>query len=918
MANLTFRGSASRGRQSSFDPFDVPDQTLKITQETERTLSGMREVRSQNLQNRNEQLSSIREKNAKEASHRAEMKSLDRTFADAFHKAEMQHYETRIEDAGTRAKEAERKHQQMKDLAALIPKALSTYAQFDKARMERIGSEQKLLYNQVGTDAGSAIAFTNLLENSKLTEAQIADAAKKHFPNASDLQRQQLLGMRGYRLVGFRAAAGQAAIANNYDASLAQFSKNPNNVGRSGRTIDEMLSDPKLYVGTEVKALRARHDAEFQKMYFMDDNPEFVKRYFQPDLDKKADAFNAQLNETLNNNRAKKDRQDDIDSVKHYKALDPGGTQWVHDYVNSGGDRGHKWRTLANVLTDMVGSGEMKEEEFDKIMSTEIEINGKLTTIGESKAEVFKPAKTALHEYNNRNRKIRVEEKKNFSSQAAQRMQEHMIKHGKRYNKTEWQREKDWLKAKGFSQYDMEIYAPWIKAGESREPMEIEAAKQMLNGLVTDGKLKMAHLQLVPESLWTKYGKLASDGQHAIVDQKGIFSGLERAIISKTSKAAKSKFEVRAEAQRVISRAKLKLSQLIEPALIGQFDESGKRVKGGNPTNIYQGLVDNEIKLLNSNAEGSIYERAVDASGNIIYGPGAGFVNDHDPTSIVQGYREAVREKKDLADVLTNHDRQRLVNYSNGVGRMPEFVVAMAEEDPNRDPFAMAEALTTANIKGGSIEPRGHENILRVIPPANRKLITDRGSTAKTWTAVATDPEQEDALATSFIPKDVYNHSPDNPYDVVTSSFSGNGLNVGTDVFGADLSVVPLKNIIDAQSKGIVSEVGAFKTTKNDLLRLIGTGMASLEDLFTPELQKLFYREKIYQDTSTMYANSEMFEPIPGIGQHWLTTAKEQKGELDADTAAALSTRLDLTKIPAAVYNEFIGRTVQPLKRITK
>ena len=60
MANLTFRGSASRGRQSSFDPFDVPDQTLKLQQETERTLSGMREVRSQNLQNRNEQLGAIR------------------------------------------------------------------------------------------------------------------------------------------------------------------------------------------------------------------------------------------------------------------------------------------------------------------------------------------------------------------------------------------------------------------------------------------------------------------------------------------------------------------------------------------------------------------------------------------------------------------------------------------------------------------------------------------------------------------------------------------------------------------------------------------------------------------------------------------------------------------------------------------
>ena len=910
MANLTFRGSASRGRKSSFDPFDVPDQTLKLQQETERTLSGMREVRSQNLQNRNEQLGAIREKNAKEASHRAEMRSLDRTFADAFHKAEMQHYETRIDDAGTRAKEAERKYQQMKDLAELIPKALSTYAQFDKARIERIGSEQKLLYNQVGTDAASAIAFTNLLENSKLTEAQIADAAKKHFPNASDLQRQQLLGMRGYRLVGFRAAAGQAAIANNYDASLAQFSKNPNNVGRSGKTIDEMMSDPELYVGTEVKGLRARHDAEFQKMYFGNDNPEFVNRYFLPELDKKADAFNAELNETLNINRARKDRQDDIDDVDSYKALDPGGTQWVKDYVNKGGDRGHNWRTLFKVMETKAASGELTDDEWDKIKATEIEINGKLTTIGESKAELMKPVNKAIHERANRNRKIRVEEKKNFSSQAAQRYEEHRAIHKRPYNKTEWNREEDWFKAKGFSKYDMETYAPWVKAGKNREPMEIEAARQYLDEKVANGELQMMHLHLVPETLWDEYGKKAIDGQHAIVDQKGIFGQLEKAIIAKASKSAKSKFEVRSEAERVISRAKHKVSKLIEPALIGQT--------GGDPTDIYQKIIDNEIQLLNNNTEGSIYERAVDGARNIIYGPGAGFVNDHDSTSILNGYKEAVIEKRDLTGILTEHDRTQVVNYLNRTGRMPLFLHGMAAVDPNRTPFEMAEALAEAGIKSGKIEPKGHEGILRVIPPANRKLITDRGSTAKTWLAAAFDIEQEDALTTSFIPKDIYNFNPDNPYDVVTSSFSGNGLNIGTNVFGADLSVVPLKNIIDAQSKGIVSEVGAFKTTKNDLLRLIGTGMASPEDMFTPELQKLFYREKVYQDTSTMYANSDMFEPIPGIGQHWLTTAKEQKGELDADTAAALSTRLDLTKIPAAVYNEFIGRTVQPLKRITK
>ena len=94
--------------------------------------------------------------------------------------------------------------------------------------------------------------------------------------------------------------------------------------------------------------------------------------------------------------------------------------------------------------------------------------------------------------------------------------------------------------------------------------------------------------------------------------------------------------------------------------------------------------------------------------------------------------------------------------------------------------------------------------------------------------------------------------------------------------------------------------------------------MLSTDDYFTPEMQKLLYKERVYADTATMYADNSMMEPIPGVGQHFITTAKQQKGELDEDTAAALSTRLDLTKIPAAVYNEFIGRTVSPLKRITK
>ena len=913
MANLTFRGSAKRGRQSSFDPFDVPDQTLKLQQETERTLSGMREVRSQNLQNRNEQLAAIKEKNFKESSHRTEMKSLDREFADAFHDAEMQHYETKIDDARTRALEAERKHKQMQQLAELIPKAIQAYGQFDQARYENILNERKVLKNTLGASGEELIAYAKAAEGLKFSDAALNELIDKRFPNASDLQRRQLKQLRGYHKMTLRAVAGQDVIKNNFDASLAQYSKDKRNVSASGHTLDEILSNPDLQVGNEAKSLYARHAAEFQQMYFMDDNPEFVKRYFQPDLDKKADEFNAQLTETLSNNRARIDRQEEIDSVKGYRAMDPDGTQWVYDYVNSAGEpgRAHKWRTLSKVLTSMAASGELTSAELERIEATEIEINGKLTTIGESKKELLKPVNKEIHETDNRNRTRYVEEKRNASVKALQLYEQHRANHGRDMNKAEFTRIKDWLKSENnYNKWDYEKYAPWVKAAENREPMEVEIARQYLDGKVANKELRMMHLHLVPESLWDEYGKKAKDGIHAIVDQDDIFSQLEKSIVAVASKSAKSNFEVRAEAQRVIDRAKQKVAKLIEPALISQT--------GNTATDVYQKIIDNEIQLLNNNTPGTIYERAVDASGNIIYGNGAGFVNDHDPTSILRGYQQAVIEKKDLTGLLTEHDRTQLVNYQNKVGRMPLFLEGMAAVDPNRTPFEMAEALVAAETKGGILEPRGHEGLLRVIPPANRKLITDRGSTAKTWTAAATDPEQEDALTTSFIPKDVYNYAPDNPYDVVSSSFSGNGLNVGTNIFGADLGVVPLKNIIDAQSKGIVSEVGAYKTTKNDLLRLIGTGMASPNDFFSPELQKLFYREKVNQETSTLYANDDMFEPIPGIGQHWFTSAKEQKGELDEEMVAALSTRLDITKIPSAVYNEFIARTVQPLKRITK
>ena len=63
MRNLSFRVYA---QSKGFDPLKVPDETWKLQDETERTLRGMREVRSQNLQNRNDQLETLKSNSRKE------------------------------------------------------------------------------------------------------------------------------------------------------------------------------------------------------------------------------------------------------------------------------------------------------------------------------------------------------------------------------------------------------------------------------------------------------------------------------------------------------------------------------------------------------------------------------------------------------------------------------------------------------------------------------------------------------------------------------------------------------------------------------------------------------------------------------------------------------------------------------------
>ena len=153
MRNLSFRGYA---QDKGFDPLKVPDETWKLQDETERTLWGMRQVRDQNRQNRNDQLTQLKSNAQKEQQQRNENFNLEQTFRKAYHDAEMQHFKTKILDQDTKIREAEIKAQKFEKLKDLAPKAFGAFVDFQNQRFEAImgksRSIDRRLEEQLGTE----------------------------------------------------------------------------------------------------------------------------------------------------------------------------------------------------------------------------------------------------------------------------------------------------------------------------------------------------------------------------------------------------------------------------------------------------------------------------------------------------------------------------------------------------------------------------------------------------------------------------------------------------------------------------------------------------------------------------------------------------------------------------------------------
>ena len=123
----------------------------------------------------------------------------------------------------------------------------------------------------------------------------------------------------------------------------------------------------------------------------------------------------------------------------------------------------------------------------------------------------------------------------------------------------------------------------------------------------------MAHLKVLPISLWDDASKLAVDGPNSIKDKESVLQVLDSAILEAAGQSVKSKYEIKSEAQIVINRARRKINDALETALITSSTP-------GDATSVLLKLRQTELEDLKANR--GIYERAVDENGNIIRGAG--------------------------------------------------------------------------------------------------------------------------------------------------------------------------------------------------------------------------------------------------------------------------------------------------------
>ena len=850
MRNLSFRGYA---QGKGFDPLKVPDETWKLQDETERTLRGMQTVRSQNLQNRNEQLEQLRSNARKEEQQRNLNFNLEQEFKRAYHDAEMQHYKTRILDQDTKIREAKLDAQRFDKLKELAPKTFLAIAQFQNQRFEAIQGKarsiDRRLEEQLGTEQYDAVLAE--VKKGKV----LKEVLRQRHPSYKETIDDSL---NSWEMI----AVQRHMLKNHFNSTIHKdLAEHKQNFERNGTTynkekLNEDLTDP----STSTTILDSFYEGKMDQLQQAGFSASFLNKELRPLLDKVISQEKKELNTRIAKN--KESIVSEKRGIEIIEMWDEGG-QDIMNIVNAVDD---KKLTLDESFHFAEFYARTNDEYSINYWSGKfnepIIIKGKETTIAEEfpnrVAEVYAKANERYEE----GRLLHKRYVEQAAIEANIRVEKSTTKHPDIYKKAV----DDILAGQNITMAD-------LKSSNAGKAL-IEGSQRTLEQYETD---------------------FLNEFHKAVFNEKGRFMIQDISIPTLTMSQKIKLFPKTLEGQGISETFDSTVESILKKNLRKMANQLSK-----------DDVVNPQIDLLLPFAKKDFYsylfsEFDVKNAENITDKDGLALL-------ILNNYSETM-EKRDIyksegleadfkftyfgttlsdaiadrtkavaiinnisilddKDTLTKKQDRAIVNYAKNGGEMPSILFQLNQELTNFDPIAIANMRLRARGLD-EIERKGLDSLFTAVDPKYRHLMTHRPSFSKTIRALNLTLEEtgdltegNKAIYEAFISKDI-GSAFDKPYEVLRTP---NGLTLSTDM-GLSLESTTIGQAINLLSSGRITSLGAYDLNVESLLRAKTKGIANEEDTLNAALQLDIFRNDIEIDTSFLIID-KMDEPIPGMGQY--------------------------------------------------
>ena len=853
MRNLSFRGYA---QNKGFDPLKVPDETWKLQDETERTLRGMREVRSQNLQNRNEVLSTLKENSAKEQRQRDRNQNLKTEFAKAYHDAEMQHYKQRVLDQDVKIREAQADYARFEKLKDLAPKAIMALGQFHTMRVEKVLAKRSeltsTLRQQLG-DEGYDEVLKAVLQGYKLKEV-----LREKYPNYKQTIDGSLNGLQLY-------AAQANMVENSLQDLPAQLAAWKAESGFDQQRLDK--NNTSTRAGNMLLDDFAKRIIESYKT-----TPDggkglsetFIERFVRPEVDALIAQEKLALKGITENN------QKDItyeSRGKEFVTLTRDSMQPLIDTVNAvEGKSGYldEYEHYMIKLAETNPNFKYGIEYFTKQFNQPIIVQGQETTFQKKYPNranrILKAAADAWEVQDNQNMQL-------VQAKSAQKLQQIMATEGPKHpslyaeayeDLTTVQHVKRWQLEKSvegraiidgmnrpIEEFNTEVLDHWVK-----EKQESEGGFKISDIMVptlSNAQRKRMFLKTA-EGHGLNGEKTDSVIESALRKQMKIMNGQ----LTTTDIAAPAVDLLMPYAKRDAYKF-----------LYGYFDKvnaeniDNKEEVVAAAMNEYVASMENNTlyksKGLGKNFRYTHFDSVADKLDNYRV---IGDVLDNGPSQLLQ------------KDFLTEEQDQIILNYGKNGGDVPEFLERITDQIPNADHIDVVNMRRKANGQK-PIERYGTDNLVNTVNTEYRSLFTNKPSFAKGLRGMFLTAEDNGTIAedykniyAAFIPKDI-GFQFDEPHEVVRTK---NGLKKSLDM-GFALGETDVTEISNLLNSGMASSVGAWDIDIDMIRHAKDAGIISEVDTLTPEVQQAIFAEHTYRNTGGFIVKGWDM-PMLGYGQY--------------------------------------------------